>query len=94
MHHQVTVRRHQADAARLRSDFVVNADDAKNLGGHLRDLLRTAQAERGKGVWSDADPEVWMGSTLVGRLGPDGDAAQLARQAMEQLNALVGRSAS
>ncbi len=93
MYH-VTVRRHQADEARSRSDFVVNGVDAKQLDRHLRAVLRTAQSERGSGVWSDADPEVWLGSTFVGRLGRGGDIAQLTREAMADLDALVGRRAA
>jgi hypothetical protein len=84
MHH-ITVRRQQADEARSPSDFVVNAEDAKKLDCHLRDVLRIAQVERGKGVWSDADPEVWIGATFVGRLSRGGDIAQLARLAMDNL---------
>jgi hypothetical protein len=88
MHH-ITVRRLQADEARSPSDFVVSAENTKKLDGHLRDLLKTAQAERGKGVWSTADPEVWMGESFVGRLGRDGDIAQLASRAMDSLNASI-----
>ncbi len=93
MHH-ITVRRHQADQARSLSDFVVNADDTKKLGYHLRDVLRIAQAERGTGVWSDADPEVWVSATLVGRLARGGDIAQLAHLAMEDLTASIKRHAA
>jgi hypothetical protein len=88
MHH-ITVRRLQADEARSPSDFVVNAENTRKLDGHIHDLLKTAQAERGKGVWSNADPEVWMDENLVGRLGRDGDIAQLVRRAMDSLNASI-----
>jgi hypothetical protein len=37
------------------------------------------------GLWSNADPEVWMGPTLVGRLGPKDDLAELARNALARL---------
>ena len=93
MYH-VTVRRHQADEARSCSDFVVNGVDARQLDHHLRDVLRTAQSERGSGVWSDADPEVWLGGTFVGRLERGGDIAQLTREAMADLDAFVGRPAA
>jgi hypothetical protein len=93
MHH-ITVRRHQADEARSRSDFVVNAEDTRKLDCHLRDVLRVAQAERGTGVWADTDPEVWMGATFVGRLVRGGDIAQLARLAMDDLDAPVKRHAA
>ncbi len=92
---QITVRRHLADEARSQSDFVVSAGDAKQIHRHLlQDVLRNAQAERGVGVWSDSDPEVWVGGTFVGRLGRGGDIAQLARQALDELSASVGRRAA
>jgi hypothetical protein len=93
MHH-ITVRRHQADETRSLSDFTVHAEDTRKLDHHLRDLLRTAQAERGTGVWSNADPEVWIGVTFVGRLGPGGDIAQLAHLAIEDLNASIASHAT
>jgi hypothetical protein len=84
--YQVTVRRHQADEARSPNDFVINDEDAKGVEAHLREVLRAAQAERGSGVWSDADPKVWMGAALVGRLERGGDVSRLARKAMDGLN--------
>jgi hypothetical protein len=80
---QITVRRYQADAARSHNDFVLRGDDATRVAGNLEGTLRTAQEERGRGLWSEADPEVWLGVTLVGHLARGGDAAQLARRIME-----------
>jgi hypothetical protein len=82
--HQVTVRRWQADQARSTSDFVDAAQD----------ILRMAQAERGKGVWSDTDPEVWIGAAFVGRLRRGGDIAQLAQLAMDDLDVSIKRQAT
>jgi hypothetical protein len=48
-------------------------------------VLSTSQHERGKGVWSDADPEVWIEGSFVGRLGRNVDAGLLARDALVQL---------
>jgi hypothetical protein len=79
---QFTVRRHQADEPRSSSDFVVRGDDLKKLDRQLREVLRTAQAERGTGLWSDADPEVWQNGSFIGRLANDGDIAQLVRLAL------------
>jgi hypothetical protein len=90
----VTVRRHQADEARSVHDFVIHGESAKALDRHLRSVLRTAQAERARGVWSDEDPEVWIDGAIVGRLGRDGDIAQLTRQALVDLSARVGRRAA
>lgn len=81
--HQITVRRYEADEARSHNDFVLTGDDARRVGANLEDTLRTAQKERGRGLWSDADPEVWFGTTLVGHLGPDDDVAQLTRRVRE-----------
>jgi hypothetical protein len=83
--HRITVRRHQANSERSHSDFVVQADTAAKLDGQLRDFLRLTQHERGKGVWSEADPEVWIEGTFIGRLQRDGDVAQLAREAVVRL---------
>ncbi|MGO8996522.1 MAG: hypothetical protein ACLQVI_24675 [Polyangiaceae bacterium] len=77
--HQIIVRRHQGND--VSNDFVVRGVDLKALDRQLRDVLREAQARRGTGIWSEADPEVWSGATLVARLGRDGDIAQLARMA-------------
>jgi hypothetical protein len=33
------------------------------------------QSERGQAPWSDADPEVWIGNRLIGRLAQGGDIA-------------------
>jgi hypothetical protein len=93
MHH-ITVRRHQADEARSLSDFTVNAEDTRKLDQHLRDVLRTAQTERGTGVWSNSDPEVWIGVTFVGRLGLGGDIAELAHLAIEDLKASIAHHAA
>ena len=81
----ITVRRYQADEGRSRSDFDIQSEDLRHLDRRLREVLRTAQAERGVGLWSAADPEIWMGSTFIGRLGPEGDIAELARRAMAEL---------
>jgi hypothetical protein len=83
--YRITVRRQQANAERSISDFVIHGEDAKKVAGHLREFLRVAQGERGKGVWSDADPEVWIDGTFVGRLERDGDIASLVRETMAQV---------
>jgi hypothetical protein len=81
--HQLTVRRHQGDEARSSNDFVLRGDDLKRLDRQLREVLRTAQAQRGTGLWSAADPEVWQSGSLIGRLGRDGDITLLVRLALE-----------
>ncbi len=86
--HRITVRRHQANEANedgSTSDFVIQAETTALLERRLREFLSRSQHERGSGVWSDADPEVWIEGTFVGRLGRDGDAAPLARDALVQL---------
>ena len=84
----ITIRRYQADLARSHNDFVVLGRDAKDLDRHLRDSLRLAEAERGKGVWSQEDPEVWIGGRCVGRLERGGDIADLARRAMRDADTM------
>jgi hypothetical protein len=77
---RITVRRHQADAARSSSDFVIHAGDPAQLDRRLVDFLRTAQAERGVGVWSNADPEIWVRGALFSQLERDGNIAQHVRR--------------
>ena len=81
----ITVRRYQADADRSSSDFDVRSEDLRHLERCLQVILRAAQAERGLGLWSGADPEVWKGEALVGRLRPEGDIAELAHRAIATL---------
>ena len=81
--HQLTVRRHQGDESRSSNDFVVRGGDLKGLDRQLREVLRTAQVERGTGLWSEADPEVWQSGSFIGRLGRGGDIALLARLALQ-----------
>jgi hypothetical protein len=83
--HRITVRRRRANSERSTSDFVVQADTASKLDRKLRDLLRLTQLERGRGAWSDADAEVWIEGTFVGRLERGGDVERLAREALVQL---------
>lgn len=83
--YRVTVRRHQGNATSSGNDFVVQADELKPLRRQLRSLLEAAQAERGTGVWSNADPEIWIGNFLVGRLDSGGDVAQLVGRAIDEL---------
>jgi hypothetical protein len=81
----ITVRRYQADADRSVNDFDLHSEDLRQLARSLREVLGEAQARRGVGLWSDADPEIWMGHIFVGRLGPEGDIAELTRLAMAEL---------
>ena len=55
----------------------------------LRDTFWTAQAERGTGEWADADPEVYVGSDIIGRLARGADSEGLVQQAMGQFRANI-----
>jgi hypothetical protein len=75
---RITVRRHQGNEERSRNDFVVRGEDPKKVERQVRDLLRTAQTQRGTGIWSGADPQVLLGNTLIGQLGSEDDITYLA----------------
>jgi hypothetical protein len=83
--HRIAVRRRQAHEGPSVREFVIQADTTAKLERQLREFLTVSQHERGTGGWSDADPEVWIEGSFVGRLERDRDAAPLARDALVQL---------
>jgi hypothetical protein len=83
--HRIAVRRRQANEGLSVREFVIQADTTMKLERQLREFLSISQHERGSGVWSDADPEVWIEGSFVGRLSPEGDVERLAREALVQL---------
>lgn len=84
----IIVRRRLAEAAGTVTEVVVFAvGDRTDPEPRLRRTLQTAQDERGQGRWSDADPEVWIGNSLIGRLPPGGDIEALVQQTIGQLRA-------
>jgi len=78
------VGRHQADEAHSPSDVVIRDGPPKTVERQLRSVLCSEQRERGIGVWSNADLEVWSGDTLVGFVGPDGGIEDLVKRTMHR----------
>ena len=82
---QGTIRRREG-GGRVH-DFVVQAESGSDLRSKIQSLLRTAQVERGTGVWSNGDPELWVQGALVGSLQRGGDVGQLASIGVERSGA-------
>lgn len=90
---RIIVRRRQADAARTASDIVVPVTDAKRTARALREILHDAQRDRGRGVWSDADPEVLVDDSVVGRLREQHAIDELVDRVLERVRPSSPRSA-
>jgi hypothetical protein len=81
--YRVTIRRREANG-RVH-DFDVRSRSPRELRAQLLGFLQTSQSERGVGLWSSADPEVWVGDAFIGSLHRDGDAKRLADDAAKTL---------
>jgi hypothetical protein len=64
----IVIRRRQTDGPRTVSEIVVPVTDKTRTGRSLTEFLYGVQRERGRGLWSDADPEVLVNGSAVGRL--------------------------
>lgn len=82
----ISVRRRRS-ALHPAVDALLPAKSASSLREQLRRVLKEAQARRGVDGWSDDDPEVWVGSMLVGRLPRNGDVDELVEVALGQYEA-------
>ncbi len=47
---------------------MVQVADAKRTARALREILHDYQRDRGRGIWSDADPELLVDGVVVARL--------------------------
>jgi hypothetical protein len=65
---QIVVRRRQNDTSRTAREIVVAVMDKGRAAMALREILCTAQRDRGRGLWSDADPEILVDGSVIGRL--------------------------
>lgn len=82
--YRVSILRRQANGDT--SEFVIRGITPKRAASQVASALWAAESERGSGVWSDADPEVWVAGKLVGRLAMRGDVAELTRRVLEALD--------
>ncbi len=82
---QIVIRRRQADANRTASEIVVPVMDKKRTARTLRGILHDAQRDRGRGLWSDADPEVLVDGTVVARLRRQEAIEELVERVLERL---------
>lgn len=81
----IVVRRRQADAQRTASDIVVHVEDAKRTARALREILHDFQRDRGRGIWSDADPELLVDGIVVARLRIHEAIDELVDRILERL---------
>ena len=81
---EIVVRRTQGDAKHTPSDIVVPVTERKLTGRRLKEILQTVQRERGKGVWSNADPEVLVDGFVIGRVRDLDSIEQLVEIALER----------
>jgi len=63
---EIVIRRHQADASRTSSEVVLAATDRTHIALNLKEILGGMQRDRGRGLWSDSDPEVLVDGAVVG----------------------------
>lgn len=63
---EIVIRRHRADVSRTPSEVVLAVTDRKRTAASLREVLGGMQRDRGRGLWSDADPEVLVDGAVVG----------------------------
>ncbi len=83
----IVVRRRSTVAAGLVDTEVVTSNEG--FEEVLRSMLTKAQAERGHSNWSDADPEVWIESDLVGRLAVGDDIEALVQRTIGQVRSRI-----
>ena len=81
---EIVVRRRQADADRTPSEIVVHFSDRRRTAADLRAILFDLQRERGRGVWSDADPELLVGGSVVARLRRREAIEELVERVLER----------
>lgn len=65
---EIVIRRRQNDTSRTAREIVVSVMDKGHAATTLKEILHTAQRDRGRGLWSDADPEILVDGSVIGRL--------------------------
>lgn len=81
----LVIRRRQADATRTLHEVTVTVTDRRHTAKGLEVVLHNMQRERGKGFWSNADPEVLVGASLVGRLRQGETIEELVNHVVERV---------
>lgn len=81
----LVIRRRQADVSRTIREVTVAVTDRRRTAKGLEEVLHHMQRERGKGLWSDADPEVLVGASLAGRLRQGETIEELVSHVLERV---------
>jgi len=81
---EIVVRRRQNGASRTASEIVVSAKDKGRAATTLKEILHTAQRDRGRGLWSDADPEILVDGSVIARLRKHEIIAELIEHVLQR----------
>jgi hypothetical protein len=80
---EIVIRRRHADPSRTAADVVIRAGEKGHTERSLKVILYGMQRERGRGPWSDADPEVLVDGAVAGRLRMQESADELIARVLE-----------
>lgn len=81
---EIVVRRRQNDTSRTASEIVVSAKDKGRAATTLREILHAAQRDRGRGLWSDADPEILVDGSVIALLREHEIIAELVEHVLRR----------
>lgn len=87
---KILIRRRQAGAARS-VDVMFPAADRRQTDEGLHAILQGMQLERGRGTWSDADPEILIDGAFAGRLRRREVIGELVERILETAHAWRAR---
>lgn len=81
---EIVVRRRQNDVSRTASEIVISVMDKDRAATTLKEILHRAQCDRGRGLWSDADPEILVDGSVIGRLRKHEIIAELIEHVLQR----------
>lgn len=82
---RIVVRRKRIDTQNTVNDLEVPVTDRTRTAMSLKEILDKMQRERGRGPWSDADPEVLVDGCFAGRLRRGESIEDLMNHIVEQV---------
>jgi hypothetical protein len=81
---EVVIRRRQVDAGRP-VDLLIPITDKRSTAVKLREILHDMQRDRGRGRWSQPDPEILVEGSLAGRLRTHETIEEFVDQVLERV---------
>ncbi len=81
----IVIRRRQTVAGGTAHETTVEVTDRRGTAFALRKVLHDAQHDRGRGPWSDADPKVLVGGSVIARLREHDLVEDLVERVLEHL---------